>query len=176
MSDSLLQGFRRFDPLADSPSLIPDLPGNYILVMRDGCSLPNLGTDLAMREVDGLRVIYTGISKKSLGKRIGHDHLKGHSSFSTLRISLGCLSGFPLIPRDRIPDGKHFRFSPEDEKSLSSWMRQNLVFYFKPNDEYAMMEDLLIALFTPPLNLDKNENPVNGAFRDRLKALRRNRP
>ena len=64
----------------------------------------------------------------------------------------------------------------EDEKSLSSWMRQNLVFYFKPNDEYAMMEDLLIALFNPPLNLDKNENPVNGAFRDRLKAHRRNRP
>lgn len=176
MNDSLLQGFRRFDPLADTPSIIPDLPGNYILVLRDGCSLPDLGTDLEMQELDGLRVVYTGISRKSLRRRIGHDHLKGHSSFSTLRISLGCLLGYPLIHRDRVPDGKHFRFSPDDEKSLSSWMRRNLAFYFKPNDEPTKIEDLLVARFNPPLNLDKNENPINGTFRDRLKALRQNRP
>ncbi|MBQ9310136.1 MAG: hypothetical protein IJ222_04650 [Bacteroidales bacterium] len=72
--------------------------------------------------------------------RTGHDHFTGHSSFSTFRISLRCLMGFPLIHRNRVPDGKHYRFTQENEAELSRWMKENLIVYHKPSMYYEDIE------------------------------------
>lgn len=173
--EHLLEGFQEFDPQVNMPRELVSAPGNYIVVLRDGSSLPQAGDDVVMKDLDGQRVIYTGISA-NLRNRIGHDHLKGHSSFSTFRISLGCLLGFKLIHRDKVPDGKHFRFSKEDETALSQWIRDNLIFYYKTSPDYEQLETLLINSLNPPMNLDGNESPVNAGFRSMLKDLRGKRP
>lgn len=171
----LLEGYTRFDPQVNTPSEIPSESGNYIVVLRNGCTLPCAGSDVVMKEFNGQKVIYTGVSAE-LKKRIGHDHLKGHSSFSTFRISLGCLLGYKLIHRNRIPDWKHYRFSSEEESALSEWIKNNLVFYYKTSPDYERLEGLLIDHLNPPVNLDKNESPINAEFRAMLRELRNRKP
>ena len=172
---SLLDGFNLFDPQKDNPKVIPEA-GNYIMCLRDGRSLPGADESVRLERFEGLRVIYTGVSATNLRGRINHDHFKGHSSFSTFRISLGCLMGFKLIPRDRVPDGKHFRFSSEDEAALSTWMKENILVYQKAFPDYEDMEGRLIDHLKPPLNLDKNFNLVNMEFREGLRFLRSQHP
>ena len=175
LDHNLLEGYTKFDPQVNMPSGIPSESGNYIVVLRNGSMLPCAGSDVVMKVFDGQNVIYTGVSA-DLKKRIGHDHLKGHSSFSTFRISLGCLLGYKQIHRNRIPDWKHFRFNPEDEAALSEWIKNNLVFYYKPSHDYERLEELLIEQLNPPVNLDKNESPINAEFRAMLMELRSRRP
>lgn len=173
---SILSGYTVFDPLVNQKKDLPQEAGNYIVTLRAGSTIPGNCPDVVMQEFEGKRVIYTGVSAKNLRGRIGHDHFTGHSSFSTFRISLGCLMGFPLIHRDRIPDGKHYRFSQENEAALSQWMKENLIVYHKPSMYYEDIETMLILALNPPLNLDKNDAPVNAGFREHLKDLRSRRP
>ena len=171
----ILEGLLEFAPQVNSPSEILSAAGNYIVVLNDGCSLPAAGDDVVMERYKGRRVIYTG-SSTNLKNRIGHDHLKGHSSFSTFRISLGCLLGFKQLHRDRIPDHKHYRFSSEDEAALSIWIRSNLLFYYKETSSPKDIETALIESLNPPMNLDGNEAPINSEFRAMLKKLRSEKP
>ncbi len=168
--------FVPFDPGTDFPSVIPSEPGNYIVTLRKGHTLPGIGADLEYRswsDFKDMHVVYTGMSEKSLRRRITHDHLKGHSAFSTLRISLGCLLGFKLVPRDRVPDGRHWRFSAEDEAALSAWMRENLVFHYRRTQAPDIMEKALIVLHYPPLNLDSPiGDPIHKEFQAKLRELR----
>ena len=173
---STMSGYTVYDPLVNKKNEIPEEAGNYIVTLRAGSTIPGNYPDVVMREFEGKRVIYTGVSTKYLRGRIGHDHFTGHSSFSTFRISLGCLMGFPLIHRDRIPDRKHYRFSPENEATLSQWMKENLIVYHKPSMYYEDIETMLILALNPPLNLEKNAAPVNAGFREHLKGLRSRRP
>ena len=165
--------FDLFDPQKDDVSSLPDFSGNYVVALRPGCGFPGGGPVPEMSLFNQLPAIYTGQSGKSLKRRIGHDHLKGHSAFSTLRITLGCLLGFPLIPRDKTPDGKHWRFSDENEKALSKWMEENLLFYYRRDTLFKEMEKVLISFLQPPLNIDGYYNANNEPFRTRLKELRR---
>ena len=168
--------FVPFDPNTDYPSVIPGEPGNYLVTLREGCTLPGIGADLKYRswsDFKDMHVVYTGMSEKSLRKRITHDHLKGHSAFSTLRISLGCLLGFKLVPRDKVPDGRHWRFSTEDEAALSKWMRENLMFHYRRTQAPDIMERALIVLHCPPLNLDApTGDTIYKEFQAKLKELR----
>ena len=173
---STMSGYTVYDPLVNRKNDIPEEAGNYIVTLRARSAIPGNYPNIVMQEFEGKRVIYTGVSAKNLRGRIGHDHFAGHSSFSTFRISLGCLMGFPLIHRDRVPDGKHYRFSPENETELSQWMKENLIVYHKPSMYFEDIETMLILALNPPLNLDKNDSPVNAGFREHLKDLRSRRP
>ncbi len=172
-----LNEFIEFDPQVDSGSNIPESPGNYIVTIRDIRALPLMGFKIVTQPFRGQEVIYTGITRKDLRHRIWKSHIGSHAGRSTLRLTLGCLFGYAIIPRDRNnPDNGHVRFSPDDERELRSWMKENLVFYILPNDNPKQMESDLIELFNPPLNLSENENPVNLEFRSRLSFLRGQRP
>lgn len=35
--------FKLFNPQIDDQKQIPDTPGNYFLVLREGCQLPSIG-------------------------------------------------------------------------------------------------------------------------------------
>ena len=173
-----LNDFISFDPSRDRPQEIPTGAGNYIVLLRDGRSLPDTGFPVQMARFQGKDVIYTGVAGPSSGlrRRITWAHLGNNAGRSTLRLSIGVLLGFKPIPRDaKKPWNGHVRFCAEDEASLTEWMKENLLFYFFPNDGYEALENELIATLNPPLNLSKNFNPVNCEIRAHVSELRSNR-
>ena len=174
-----LNDFILFDPLVNHKSNLPKKKGNYIVTIRDIRALPTQGCKIVTSLLQGREVIYTGITSNSKGLyyRIGNQHLGDNAGRSTLRLSLGCLLGYTLIPRDKSkPDNGMVRFNVNDELALLKWMNENLLFYFLPNESPKKLEAKLIEELNPPLNLQENYNPVNQEFRTAIKSLRRQRP
>ena len=172
-----LDNFVRFDPAADKGTDIPEVPGNYLVLIRDYEKFPNLDYDTSFQVFQGMDVIYTGVAGSSLRSRIWKNHLSGNAGHSTLRLSLGCLMGYTLIPRDKKdPDNGHVRFDDNDERELTAWMKENLIFYYMPFDMPEVLENELIERLNPPLNLLKNFNEENMEFRLALSDLRKKKP
>lgn len=182
-----LDNFKIFNPAKEinSTNPLPDCPGNYIVVLRDGSNLPETDITPVMTEIehDGAkyRVIYTGISTSSLMKRDYRQHFgskegNGNAGRSTLRKSLGSLFGFTQIPRDaKNPQNGKTKFNESDEAKLSEWMRNNLLLLYKTSnvkEKIKQLENELIDTLNPPLNLQENENPINEGFRNLLSSLR----
>ncbi len=168
----ILDKFQIFDPFCNNRCSIQESPGNYIVTIRDISVLPTRGHEIITKEFDEKNIIYTGKST-NLKKRIWNNHITGNASLSTLRLSLGCLLGYTLISRDKNdPYNGKVRFSPEEEKKLSSWIKENLVFYYFVNDKQSELELSLIKEFNPPLNLDECKSLVNWEFRSAIKYYR----
>ena len=125
------------------------------------------------------RVLYTGVTSKTLYERVFKTHLFGNNAGkSTLRKSLGSLWGYSFIYRDKNPNPAKTpktKFRDEDEKAITQWMKQNLLVLVVPNANFDDDETELIETFNPPLNLYKNNNVVNLSYRAQIKKLR-NRP
>ena len=167
-------GFTCFDVLNEDRSVVPDLPGDYIVVLREGACLPEISVQPVLSSWEGLNVIYVGQSKKSLRQRDVRQHFNGNAGSSTLRKSLGCLKGLTLVPRDADkPDNGKTKFGDDDEQELSEWMKANLLFYYCVNSKVDHLEKMLIQRFNPPLNLKGNKNPVNADYRKELSSLRK---
>ena len=171
--------FKLYDPLRNHYSDIPDLPGNYLFLLRNDSSLPPTPEVPVFSHInvneESLRVLYTGISTKArLRKRIYTRHLGNNSGKSTLRKSLGRLFGFRLVPRDKNkPNDGYKKFCKEDEEKLTDWMKRNLVVLYDDRaDNYEMLQNQLITYLNPPLNIKDNHNPINLEFRKKLKRLR----
>lgn len=168
--------FVKFDPCTGSADDIPDSPGNYLICLRKGKQLPDVGVPFECTTYQELEVIYTGIAGTSLRKRDYRQHFTGNNAgSSTLRKSLGSLFRFPKIARDHNTNNGKTKFTPEDEARLTEWMHENLILYFTLHEDPDRLEDLLIQTYNPPLNLSKNRHPVNAEFRLKLKELRRNK-
>lgn len=173
--------FKLFDPSKMDKSELPDLSGNYFVVLRKGCQLPSIDIIPIYHkwEYDGEQydIVYTGISNESLRKRDYFQHFMGNNAGrSTLRKSLGCMLGFKQVPRDKNkPENGKTKFNDSDEIKLSDWMQKNLLLFYKPcngKEEIEKAEKSYIASYNPPLNIQGNMNEVNKQFRDRLKRLR----
>ena len=165
--------FVLFDPEKHDFEHIPDNPGNYIICLKKGSKLPDIGESCTMKTYNELNVIYTGIAGKSLRKRDYRQHFTGNNAgSSTLRKSLGSMFGYPKIARDKDPSNGKTKFKETDEIKLSGWMKSNLVLYFKSNLHPDNLEDELILELNPPLNLSKNSNTINLKFREKLSELR----
>ena len=169
--------FASFNPLTDAGKSIPAVPGNYLVTIRDIKALPTLGYKLVTQPFRGQELIYTGITEGSLYRRIWKNHIGSHAGSSTLRLTLGCLFGYTLIPRDKKnPNNGHVRFNTDDERDLRRWMKENLIFHYMPNGVPKALETELIARFNPPLNLLENDNPMNRDFLTTISALRGQKP
>ncbi len=174
--------FKLFDPMKDCNSILPNLPGNYFIVLRTTSQLPPIEVSPEFHYIDynnsHYPIIYTGISNISIRKRDYHQHFIGNNAGrSTLRKSLGSLMGFSKIPRDKNnPDNGKTKFNENDEEILSQWMRENLLlFYSIENREQEQIKNLekeLINDYNPPLNILGNNNPINKEYRALLKILR----
>lgn len=168
--------FKKFDPLKSDIKSIPNLPGNYIVVLKDGIELPDFGQSIIYNKFDDLKVIYTGISN-NLRTRDVTNHFYGTSDRSTLRKSIGCLFNFPLIVVREVKQGNNIKkitgFSQTHEDKLSKWMKENLILYYVVNKEIGSLENKLISELNPPLNLDKNYNIINREFRKDLRSKRK---
>ena len=170
-----LEKFILFNPVTGSPKEIPEGAGNYFVVLKEGHSLPDVGLPVVMAKFRWMDIVYTGVAGPSSGlrRRITWAHFGDNAGRSTLRLTLGVLMGFKPIPRDvSNPHNGHTRFLPEEEKRLTDWMKDNLLVYFFPNDDYEAVEEELIASLNPPLNLMKNHNPVNSELRSHISYLR----
>lgn len=167
--DDCPTSFEEYDPLVDNPESIPEVPGSLIFVLRYMSNLHQLA-GMNLKEFEGQEVIFVGESE-NLRKRIANEHFRGDSSRSSFRISIGCLLDMELIPRDKMPDGVHFRFAKEDEQWLTQWMKENLLVYYKATPYHAQLTRLMISAFNPPLNLD-NTSPDRQEFRKELTELR----
>ena len=172
-----LNNFILFDPLVNVGNDLPLSPGNYIVTIRNISALPTNGCEIVAPMFRGHNLIYTGITGDTLRNRIWNQHLGDNAGRSTLRLTLGCLKNYELIPRDKNnPDNGIARFRPEDEKELQNWMMKNLLFYYFSNNDAKTIEEELIKSFNPPLNLMKNYNPVNQEYRRVISNLRRQKP
>ena len=172
-----MANFKLFDPMTMDSSMLPNVAGNYVFLLRKGSQLPKIDIEPKIPEVplDGntYQAIYTGIASESLRQRVYRTHFVGNNaSRSTLRKSIGSLFGYDLIPRKE-GDLKHKKFKPADEEKLTEWMMSNLLLAFVENADPKPLEEKLIAELNPPLNLDKNDNTVNAEFRALLSKLRR---
>ena len=168
----LLNKFKKFDPLKGNPIEIPNSKGNYFIVLKANCKLPNSSVKYICEKFKNKEIIYTGISNKSLRSRDYRQHFNGTAGNSTLRKSIGSMFGWKKIPRDKIANGKT-KFNEADENKLSEWMKHNLELYFYSNLTPDKHEIELINVFNPPLNLSKNRNIINAEFRSELSRLRR---
>ena len=171
-----MANIKLFDPMTMDSSMLPNVAGNYVFLLRKGSQLPKVDIEPKIPEVtlDGntYQAIYTGIASKSLRKRDYRNHFVGNNaSRSTLRKSIGSLFGYDLIPRKE-GDLKHEKFKPADEEKLTEWMMSNLLLAFVENADPKPLEEKLIAELNPPLNLEKNTNMMNKEFRALLSKLR----
>ena len=163
----------RFDPKKDNETKVSNSPGNYILCLRENSKLPDVDIVPIMEKFEGLEVIYTGSTSKSLRTRDFKQHFTGNNAgSSTLRKSLGVLFGYQLVPRDKDPNTGKTKFSDIDEQKLTDWMWENLILFFAPSNNYKSNEEELIAYLNPPLNLQKAKNIVNADFRKLVSQLR----
>lgn len=168
-----IKEFVLFDPEKHESEHIPDNPGNYIVCLKNGSKLPDIGESCTMKTYQELNVIYTGIAGKSLRKRDYRQHFTGNNAgSSTLRKSLGSMFGYEKIARDKDQSNGKTKFNETDESKLTEWMKSNLVLYFKSNLRPDDLENELIRELNPPLNLSKNSNIINLKFRERLSELR----
>lgn len=152
---SILQDFRLFNPMEDDLKSLPDMPGNYIIVLKHDVELPSIiNVKPIFKYLDSYPILYTGIASKSLRNRDYKQHFTGNAGSSTLRKSLGCLMGFRQIPRDKNPESKKTKFENEDESKLSEWMSNNLILFYLPGQsDYDKLETALIDILNPPLNI-----------------------
>ena len=174
--------YKLFDPQIHTANRLPDELGNYVIVLRSGCQLPPIGITPTYKqwEYEGKRydIVYTGISNRSLRNRDYAQHFTGNNAGrSTLRKSLGSMMGFNKIPRDKNKPGNgKTKFNPQDEETLSAWMKENLLLFYKPGiskEEIEKNEADYIRRYNPPLNIMGNYNEENRLFREKLSELRR---
>lgn len=174
--------FEFFDPQIHTANRLPDKPGNYIVVLRPSSQLPPIGITPIYKqwkyEGQEYDIVYTGISNKSLRKRDYAQHFTGNNAGrSTLRKSLGSMMGFNKIPRDKNkPENGKSKFNPQDEETLSAWMKENLLLFYKSGiskEEIEKNEVDYIRRYNPPLNIISNYNEENRLFREKLSELRR---
>lgn len=174
--------FKMFDPTRDDNEALPDIPGNYLVVLRLSSELPKsiLIPELQtfVYHSNEYKVIYTGISKKGIRSRDYKQHFTGNAGKSTLRKSLGSLMEFPKIPRSKNkPEDGKTKFNDENEKKLSLWMKENLLLLYstdkKTKAAIEEWEQELISDYNPPLNIQKNKNSVNKEYREMLQKLRK---
>lgn len=162
-----------FDPMNDKSSDLPDQTGLYIIGAREKGCLEKIMGDVVFPEIDGLPIIYIGISEtQGLKKRDFRNHFDGTARKSTLRKSLGSLFDWHA---DRLYDknGK-YKFKPDCEQKLSKWMKENLIMhYWLFEAGLSDLETKLLNELSPPLNIAKNKSPVNKEFRKHLSELRK---
>lgn len=154
---------------AGAPTLAPAISsaGAYAVILANPDSMPTV--------VPGKRgALYVGITDHGLDAR--NHFLHAHSGFSTLRRSLGALLKVALTLR-ALPRGpgssksnvRNYRFTDEGERALTAWMNDHLLLtQVAVEADLTALEDDLIVLLEPPLNLKGWQNPQ----RDMVKRLR----
>lgn len=170
--NELITTLKPFDKIDE----FSNLPGIYFI----GFNGENFPFPSQVDIVSTGDIIYVGKTEKSQKSRDANTHFKsGKTGSSTLRRSVGAILRNKLelkpIPRSQNEiKMRDFKFIEESEKKLTKWMIENLSLSFYEVTEgkryLKLLENQLIELLTPILNISKNKG--NPFLRD-LKELRR---
>ena len=156
------QRFLSRDEVLSKPSPIPDANGLYGWYFN---KIPGkTPTDKCITS-DSKTLLYVGISPdksskpnstQNLRTRITY-HYRGNAEGSTLRRTLGILlaeeSGYPLR---RVGSGKRMTLTHDGERWLDEWMQENAFICWMEHDEPWTIEEDLISIAHPPLNIVGN--------------------
>ena len=153
----LTSGFKQIDPKQNNANNIPNKSGICLICLRKQAQLPDIGKEVKMKKYDELRVIYIGISER-LQERYEEHFTSNDLEISTLRKSLMAM----FLNDEKI-----------DEVTLSEWMKDNLLFFYKLREKPKEDKKELIKCYNPPLNLKGNDNPCNKDFRKEVSRRRR---
>jgi hypothetical protein len=148
----------------------PDSGGVYAVYVRRSDALSPFSPS-----ADGL--IYVGVTSNLARRELENHFNSENSGFSTLRRSLGSilkstlgLTAIPRAPGASDTNVRNFRFTPEDDAELTTWMHENLEVGLCVRADYDDIEDDLIARLEPVLNLTKWPNPDSREIR-RLRRI-----
>lgn len=163
MDSSKFRSVKQLDSLD-----IPNVFGIYVIKIRDIKKLPQVFRKVLQERKHN--ILYIGISKDSLRKRLWGDelHLKGPGTFFR---SLGAVLGYlpesgSLKERE---NKRNYKFSEHDSAEIIGWIEDNLeVNFVAHSDNLEEIERSLIVKYLPLLNLDKNPAKL-----DELVRLRR---
>ena len=148
------------------PCPVPQSPGVYAWHFA---TVPP-GVDAAgCHEVDGLTLLYVGISPKepptngrapsrsTLRHRL-RTHFGGNAEGSTLRKTLGCLLGPDLgIALRRVGSGTRCTFTNPGEQVLDAWMQENAFVVWRETERPWELERSILHSGLPlPLNVRDN--------------------
>lgn len=147
-------------------SPIPEESGLYAWYFAD---VPDLVPTDGCRQFGDRFLLYCGIcprrsyssgsreTRRTLRKRL-KDHYSGNASGSTLRLSLGCLLSEQLGISLQIMGGSKRKTFGSGEEALSDWMAKNASVTWMIDPEPWLLEEELIRLAGPPLNLQGNRD------------------
>lgn len=169
-----MTNFKKFDPLVDSPKNLPNQKGVYVMCLREDSKILFKLKNAKFKRFSKLRVLYVGLTNKSLRNRDCKQHFFGkHSGSSTLRRSVGSLFGYTKIPRDKNQESIHYKFKEQDELKISNWMLKSIIMYYKTSDNPKYDEKKLISNYDPPFNIKDTDNFGNKNFRKILRTCRK---
>ncbi|WP_026453332.1 GIY-YIG nuclease family protein [Saccharomonospora iraqiensis] len=152
-------------PLAEAQPRLPRAPGLYAWWASPDV-LPDFpGT--AHPDTPELRLLYLGITTRTLRSRVTAEHLR-QSRRSTLRRTLAALLMADEGYRTRREHG-HVVLTGDDEDRLTTWMRARLRLTWAGHHDPRPVETALLAELAPPLNL-AGTTPTT--IRSRLTAAR----
>ena len=172
---TLIENLSLFDPEINSQKILPQKAGFYIICFKKDSTTPSELKNATFEIYQNLKVLYVGITnaKRGIRRRNYKNHFNGNAGGSTLRKSLGVLFEYKLIARDKHVSNNKKKFSKEDEFELSNWMKKNLCFFYKVLQYPDSIEQDLINLLKPPLNLDKTKQIIeNQEIRQKIRFLR----
>ena len=148
------------------PSPAPEESGLYVWYFAD---VPDLVPTGDCIQFGDRFLLYCGIcprrsspsgsqrKRRTLSKRL-KDHFSGNASGSTLRLSLGCLLSEQLGIHLQVGEGSNRKTLGNGEDALSDWMDKNAFVTWMIDPEPWLLEDELIHLARPPLNLQGNRD------------------
>jgi hypothetical protein len=156
----VLMNEKSFKSAGSIDNLIPHNSGLYCIRISDINKLPNpFNTFMADRQHN---IIYIGIAKKSLSRRLLNQELraKGHGTFFR---SIGAMLGHRPPKGSLINKGKtrNYKFSSADEQKIIKWINDNLqVNWIAFSGDFETLEMELISKYRPLINLAKNPSAL----------------
>lgn len=157
-----------------SPCPIPTAPGVYAWYFSQ---VPGGIDTTGCHEVDGLKLLYVGISPKApptngkppsrstLRQRL-RTHYSGNAEGSTLRLTLGCLLGDEIgVSLRRVGSGRRRTFTNPGEQLLDRWMDANAFVAWVPCERPWEVEGAVLAAgHVLPLNIQDNPSARHVAY------------
>jgi hypothetical protein len=111
-------------------------------------------------------LVYIGLSANLADREFECHFASDNTGFSTLRRSFGAilkrqldLKAIPRAPGPSETNVRNYRFAPDGEQKLTTWMSEYLEIGLHASSRYLELENFLIPELRPLLNLNKWPNP-----------------
>ncbi|WP_309080716.1 GIY-YIG nuclease family protein [Zhihengliuella sp.] len=154
--ESLLLEERAFRPAGSIDPEVPNEPGLYAIRIHERSSLPE--PFAALSQLRGHDLLYVGIARQSLKRRLLGQELRGRGHGTFFR-SIGAVLGYRPVAGSLTGRGntRNYSFPPTDTDAIVHWINQHLlVNWISASTDHEAQELALIRKHRPLLNLQGN--------------------